>query len=218
VTPPGTVTVTVAGEGEQHMAGPTPEQIDHYVRTFERIADGPWCPAETCWWTVVRPLRGTLTVADVVRRLHGDPDAMTVYRPADLDYEDDKVFVEQRDDAVVVLGCTLAGIEDYQLPQLSDDATVHGVFWLVNNYNRLYRHVDGEVRTELDVLRPRERWGTDPEGLTDHLGALVELRDRDTGPWPDWETAMATMESLTGLRLDADWFRRPQRLATVDAP
>ncbi|MFD1321513.1 hypothetical protein [Micromonospora sonneratiae] len=37
------------------------------------------------------------------------------------------------------------------------------------------------------------------------------------GPSQDWETAMATVESLTGLRLDADWFRRPQLLAKVDS-
>ena len=58
--------------------------------------------------------------------------------------------------------------------------------------------------------------------LTDHLGALCELHDRSMsgthrGPSPDWETAMATVESLTGLRLDADWFRRPQLLAKVDS-
>ncbi|MBB4957607.1 hypothetical protein [Micromonospora polyrhachis] len=37
------------------------------------------------------------------------------------------------------------------------------------------------------------------------------------GPSPDWETAMVTVESLTGLRLDADWFHHPQLLAKVNS-
>lgn len=193
------------------MAGPTSAQIDHYVRMFERLAGDAWDIGETCWWTVVRGV----TVADVVRRLHGDPDALVPCRPVDLEYEEDVVFVEQRDDAVLVVGCTVAGLAEDHLPRLSAGTTAYGLFWLVNNYNQLYHHVDGTVRTALDVLRPRERWGGDPEGLADHLGALTELADAETAG-PDWETAAATLESLAGLRLDADWFHRPQLLARLD--
>jgi hypothetical protein len=32
-------------------------------------------------------------------------------------------------------------------------------------------------------------------------------------PSPDWETALATAEAMSGERLTADWFARPQILA-----
>jgi hypothetical protein len=103
------------------------------------------------------------------------------------------------------------------LRRLSQDATAHEVFWLINNFNRLSNAVDGVVVTELDVLRPQDRWGADPDALTDHLGALRDLHSRERGPFPDWETAMATVESLTGLGLDADWFDRPQLFAKINS-
>jgi uncharacterized protein DUF6461 len=199
------------------MAGPAPEQIEHYVRMFEQLRDLPACIAETLCWTVVRPHQERLTVDEVVRRLHSDPDTMTMDRPADVGYDEDTVFLEQRGDAVIIVGFGTATAEEDALRRLSQSATVHSVFWLINNFNRLYYIVDGVVVTELDVLLPLDRGcGTDPEALTDHLDALCDLHDR-SGPGPDWETAMATLESLTGQRLDADWFSRPQLLAKVNS-
>lgn len=193
------------------MAGPTRAQIEHYVRMFEQLSDLPAGIGENLCWTVVRPHHGRLTVDEVVRRWGGDPDTVTATRPADVGYDDDMIFLEPRDDAVVVVAYDPGSVAD-TLPRLSAEATVHGVFWAINNFNRLYHLVDGAVVTELDVLKPLERWGTDPEALTGHLAALCDLND-SPGPGPDWETAMATVESLTGLRLDADWFFRPQLLA-----
>ncbi|WP_204076019.1 DUF6461 domain-containing protein [Planotetraspora phitsanulokensis] len=152
----------------------------------------------------------------MLRRLGGDPDTMTTCRPLDVGYDDEMVFLEQRDDAVIIVGYSVSSDEEDVLRRLSQDATVHEVFWLINNFNRLYYAVDGVVVTELDMLLPQERWGADPDALTDHLDALRELRDRERGPWPDWETAMATVESLTGLGLDADWFDRPQLFAKIN--
>lgn len=205
------------------MAGPTPEQIKHYVRMFEQLSDRPSdsLPAyieENLCWTVVRPDQAPLTVEEVVHRLHGEPDTMTTYRPADVsyfEYDEDTVFLEQRGDAVIIVGFGTATAEEDTLRRLSQSATVHSVFWLINNFSRLYYITDGVVVTELDMLRPLERWGTGPEALTDHLDALRDLSAR-SDPGPDWETAMATLESLTGQRLDSDWFARPQLLAKVN--
>jgi hypothetical protein len=197
------------------MAGPTPGQIEHYVRMFEQLSDLRWCIGETLCWTVVRPHQGRLSVDEVVSRLHSDPETMTTYRPADLGYDEDTLFIEQRDNALIIVGCSAASVEGDALVRLSRGAIVHGVFWLVNNFNRLYHAVDGVVVTELDVLRPVDRWGADPEALSGHLDALRELHD-DPSPGPDWQTAMATVESLTGVRLDADWFHRPQLRTRVD--
>ncbi|MFB4310656.1 DUF6461 domain-containing protein [Actinomadura sp. GTD37] len=199
------------------MAGPVPEQIEHYVRMLEQLLHLPVCPAESLSWTVVRPHKAGLTAQELVRRLHGDPDALTTRRPDDnSDYDFvDAVFLEDRGDVFVVVAYGAAAAEVEALQQLSRDATVHSVFWLINNYNRLYHLVDGAVITELDLLEPLTRWGADPDALTDHLGALCDLAARTT-PGPDWETAMATLESLTGQRLDAAWFARPQLCAEAN--
>ncbi|MES9607431.1 DUF6461 domain-containing protein [Actinomadura sp. NPDC000929] len=205
------------------MAGPAPGQIEHYVQMFKRLSDLSeyFSIEENLSWTVVRPHKAQLTVEEVVRRLHGEPDAITTDRPADcvsnLEYDDlaDTVFLEQRGDAVIIVGFGTDTAEEETLRRLSQNATVHTVFWAINNFNRLSYIVDGAVVTELDTLCPLDRWGTDPEALTDHLDALLDLHER-SDPGPDWETAMATLESLTGQRLDADWFTRPQLLAKVN--
>jgi hypothetical protein len=54
----------------------------------------------------------------------------------------------------------------------ADRALRADVRGMINNFNRLYYIVDGVVVTELDTLSPLDRWGTDPEALTDHLDAL----------------------------------------------
>jgi hypothetical protein len=195
------------------MAGPTPEQIEHYVRMLEQLQEFSPDLGETLSWTVVRP---GLTVHEVVRRLHGDPDALTTVRPVDVPFDEDTVFLEQRGDTVIIVDSMTAVVaEEDVVLRLSQDATVHSVFWLINNFSMLHYAVDGVLVTEVETLRPQERRGTDPEALTDHLDALRDLRDR-SGPGPDWETAMATLESLTGQRLDADWFARPQLIAKVN--
>lgn len=198
------------------MAGPTPERIEHYVRMFEQLRDVSADFEESMCWTVVRPHRARLTVDEVLGRLRGDPDTMTTCRPVEVGYDDEVVFLEQRDDAVIVVGYTADSDEEDVLRRLSQDATVHEVFWVINNFNRLYYAVDGVVVTGLDVLYPHERWGADPDALADHLDALHDLRDRERAPFPDWETAMATVESLTGLGLDAGWFDRPQLFAKIN--
>ncbi|MGR6318827.1 DUF6461 domain-containing protein [Micromonospora soli] len=183
---------------------------------FEQLREVSADFEESMCWTVIRPHQARLTVDDVLRRLRGDPDTMTTYRPVDVGYDDDVVFLEQRGDAVIVVGYSVGSDEEDVLRRLSQDATVHEVFWLINNFNRLYYAVDGVLVTELDVLCPQDRWGADPDALTDHLDALRDLRDRERGPFPDWETAMATVESLTGLGLDAGWFDRPQLFAKIN--
>jgi hypothetical protein len=198
------------------VAGPTPERIDHYVRMLEQLRGIRADLGESMCWTVVRPHQARLTVEEVLRRLRGDPGTMTTCRPADVGYDDEAVFLEQRGDAVIIVGYSVGSDEEDVLRRLSLDATVHEVFWLINNLNRLCCVINGVVVTELDVLRPQDRWGADPDALTDHLDALRDLYDREQGPFPDWATAMATVESLTGLGLDADWFDRPQLFAKIN--
>jgi hypothetical protein len=203
------------------MAGPTPAQIEHYLRMFELLDEEEWCIGENLGWTVVRPHGGAFGVDEVIRRLGGDPATVTTYRPADVRWEDDLVYLEQRGDAVMILEYSGNTSEVDALLRLSQGATVHGVLWGINNYNRLFYAVDGVIVTDLDTLRPEHTEGTDPLALDDHLGALRELHDYSRpqdgrgADW-DWPTAMATLASLTDLSLDADWFLRPQSGVIVD--
>jgi hypothetical protein len=208
--------------GSTFVGGPTPAQVEHYMRMFESLSGEEWCIGESLGWTVIRPDRGRLTVDEVVRRLRGDPDAMTTCRPADIRFEDDLVYLEQRGDAVMILEYAANTVDPGVRNRLSQKATVHGVYWAINNANGLFYGVDGVVVTEFDTLRPGYRCGTDPEALTDHLDKLLDLHDLsrpaiDRSADRDWPTAMATLESLTGLRLDADWFRRPQLCAVINS-
>jgi hypothetical protein len=203
------------------VAGPTPERIEHYVRMFEQLMEVSADFVESMCWTVVRPHQARLTVEEVLRRLRCDPDTVTTCRPVDVGYDDEAVFLEQRGDALIIVGYTVGSDEEDVLRRLSQDATVHEVFWVINNFNRLYYVADGVVVTELDVLWPQDRLGADPDALTGHLDGLRDLHDRrmsgtSPGPSPDWETAMATVESLTGLGLDAGWFDRPQLFAKIN--
>ncbi|MEV0901088.1 DUF6461 domain-containing protein [Actinoplanes sp. NPDC049802] len=195
------------------MAGPESALIGHYMELFARLDGSEWIVGESLCWTVVRPH----TVDAVVRLIGGDPAAMTTACPADLGWQDDQVFVEQRGDAVVLVGPSDAGQEEEKLRRLSSGGTVHQVLWMINNYNRLIHVADDVVITELDTLDPGRRWGADPDALDGHLGALHDLDALEDarGADADWPTAMATMESITGVRLDADWFLRPRPLATI---
>ncbi|MFG1851386.1 DUF6461 domain-containing protein [Actinomadura geliboluensis] len=198
------------------MAGPSPDQIQHYVRVLDHLSRLPPDPgaSENLSWTVVRG--PGMTVHEAVRRLNGDPAALTAHRPAADDYDpDDALFLEQRGDAVVIVSYGTATAELDALQRLSRGATLHSVFWLINNFSRLYYLADGELITELDPLDPQNPSGNAPHALTDHLDALRTLRAHP-GPGPDWETAMATLESLTGERLDADWFTHPQTFAEAN--
>lgn len=174
------------------------------VRLFEHLGTMGACDfGEKMVWTGVRRSQAGLTVDDVLRQLGGDPGTITTYRPIDVGYDDEAVFLEQHSDAVTVVRYHADNDEHDVLRRLSQDAVVHEVFWLINNFTRLCYAVDGVLVTELNALNPHKRWGTDPDAVTGHLSALFELRDREQVPWPDWETAMATVESLTGL----DWMR-----------
>ncbi|GAA4608521.1 hypothetical protein BJY16_006883 [Actinoplanes octamycinicus] len=196
------------------MAGPTRELVEHYVRFFEELDDIPWVVGESLFWTVVRPAG----VDAVLSLIGGDPGALESCRPDEVAWEDDRVFVEQRGDAVLLVGPSDVGLEELdRLRRLSRDGTVDQVFWAINNYNLLRHLAGGELVTELNTLWPAERSGADPDALNEHLGALHELdaQGDERGADLDWPTAMATMESITGFRIDVDWFRRPHSWARI---
>ncbi|MET7463162.1 hypothetical protein [Nonomuraea sp. NPDC005501] len=100
---------------------------------------------------------------------------------------------------------------------------VTGFWWLVNNAHELFYAADGVLVTSVrQISSPHgpELFGQDPAALDDHLGALRALAARmeaddkagvtPAAPYPDWQTALATVEALTGVRLDLDRFTREQ--------
>ncbi|NUW35054.1 hypothetical protein HTZ77_27020 [Nonomuraea sp. SMC257] len=170
------------------------------------------------FWMVVRGRGEPLTVADVARRLGADPGA-AVSRTM-LDLWDQHVLLEQSDHGVIVLSAnTCPSDEDELWTRLTENAQAWGFWWLVNNTHDLFYAADGALVTSVQqVSSPGgpECFGPDPAALDDHLGALRALgarirADDEAGvtpevPYPDWQTALATVEALTGVRLDVDRF------------
>ncbi|SNS46988.1 hypothetical protein SAMN05216276_101019 [Streptosporangium subroseum] len=205
----------------------TPEMIDYYTRLLKDLRQVDDYVTGAIFWMVVRGRDAPLTVADVIRRLGADPGATTpstVPRLIDPGW----AVLEQSDHGVIVMATNTAGPRKPETwARLTEAAQTWGFWWLVNNANRLFYAADGHLVTELNILRPEpvECKGQDPRALDAYLGALRALADRKraddrAGTYPDryrdWETALATMEGMTGVRLDVDRFTREQ--PSIHAP
>ncbi|MGW2220925.1 hypothetical protein ACWCSD_38565 [Nonomuraea sp. NPDC001684] len=119
------------------------------------------------------------------------------------------------------LGAALSGIREPQ---------AWGFWWLANNAHELFHAADGILVTSVGQLSSPhgpECSGQDPAALDADLGALRELcarmkADDEAGVtrpaenYRDWETALATVEAMTGVRLDLDQFARKHQ--AVHAP
>jgi hypothetical protein len=161
-----------------------------------------------------------LTIADVARRLGADPDTAVPRTVLELG---DHVVLEQSDHGVIVLSQNAYPTDPDIWARLSENAQVWGVWWLVNAANRLFYAADGQLVTELDTFYPEPSGctGQSPLALDCYLGALRALADQKraddqagvtpSAPYPEWETALATVEAMTGVRLDIDRFTREQQ-------
>jgi hypothetical protein len=204
------------------MGGSTAATVEHYIGLLRQLREwSPYLPEALSWW-VVRSRGAPLSLAEVIQRLGCVPTSITQGEPRELTNLDNfsaewdpesGVYIEARGSVAVLVEAPPGpkSVAD-RLHRLSEDATVHGVFWLVNNLARVYLAADGRIVTEVDPLRPDDTWGDDPRAIDGYLGPLRELHRRDERPSPDWETAMATVEAMTGVRLTADWFARPRTL------
>ncbi|GAA2302106.1 hypothetical protein GCM10010149_59280 [Nonomuraea roseoviolacea subsp. roseoviolacea] len=212
------------------MSPVTPDMINYYVQLLKDLDQLDLYINNAMFWMVVRGRAEPLTVTDVARRLDVDLDTAiprTVLEPG----QDKVVVLEQSDHGVIVLAAN-AWISDPGIwARLTENAQAWGFWWLVNNANRLFYAADGDLITELNVLHasPAECWGRNPRALDDYLGAIRALEaqreadDRagafDAPPYPrypEFETALATVEALTGVRLDLDRFTREQ--LSIHAP
>ncbi|WP_157521590.1 hypothetical protein [Herbidospora cretacea] len=206
------------------MSPVTPEMINYYVQLLKDLNQLDPYINNAMFWMVVRGRTEPLTVTDVARRLEVDLDTAiprTVLEPG----REEVVVLEQSDDGVVVLGSN-AYIGDPGIwARLTENAQAWGFWWLVNNANSLFYAADGKLITEMNVFHPSpaECTGRNTRALDDHLGAiraLVAQREADDRAgafdappyprYPNFQTALATVEAMTGVRLDLDRFTRKQ--------
>ncbi|MEU1393599.1 MULTISPECIES: hypothetical protein [unclassified Nonomuraea] len=207
----------------------TPEMIDYYVQFCQDLGRvDPYRPVNNAmFWMVVRGRGEPLTVADVARRLGADPDTAVPRAVLELG---DHVVLEQSDRGVIVLAATAYPSDPDIWARLTENAQAWGFWWLVNNAHELFYAADGVLVTSVSQISSPggpECFGQDPTALDDYLEALRALgarmkADDEAGvtrpaePYRDWETALATVEAMTGVRLDLDRFTRKQQ--SVYAP
>jgi hypothetical protein len=170
------------------------------------LVDATWC------WTVVQPLTKPVTVADVVRRLGGDPAEIEHRTGWDFDGATTVVHLNQVGPAVV-----LAEVMDGQgsreevLRWLSDGAVVHSSWWCSANARSFLCYAAfGRLLTRLQHLDDNGPGGEQPEALDEDRAALRGLID---DPDLDYPAQLALVERRTGVRLDAAWLDQPH--ATV---
>jgi hypothetical protein len=206
------------------MSPLTSEMINYYGQLLKDLDRLDPYINNAMFWMVVRGQAEPLTATDVARRLDAGLDTAiprTVLEPG----REKVVVLEQSNHGVIVLASN-AYISDPGIwARLTENAQAWGFWWLVNNTNRLFYAADGDLVTEVDVFRPSpvECTGRNPRALDDYLGAiraLVAQREADDRAgafdappyprYPHWETALATVEAMTGVRLDLDRFTRKQ--------
>jgi hypothetical protein len=185
------------------------EDVAWYQRLLDaqpELIDFPWC------WTVVQPLTKPVTVAEVVRRLGGDPADIEERAGWDFDQPDVTLHLHQVGPAVVMGEAGgLEGGRDEALRWLSDGASVHTSWWSdANGRSLLCYAAFGVVLTRLENIDDNEPIGKQPTALDEDRAALRE----DQG----YPAQLALVERRTGIRLDAEWLDQPHATVVVRTP
>ncbi|MET8157861.1 hypothetical protein ABZT47_15920 [Sphaerisporangium sp. NPDC005289] len=206
------------------MSAVTPEMIDYYVGLLKDVHRLNHYVSNAMFWMVVRGRAEPLTVRDIARRLDADLD-MTTLRTVLERGQERTLVLEQSDHGVIMLGYNICVSASDLWDRLTKNAQAWAFGWMVNNANELLYAADGSLVTRLNVFwpEPEQCTGRDPRALDHHLGAIREIVARrdaderagafDSPPYPrypHWATALATMEAMTGARLDLDRFTRKQ--------
>lgn len=186
---------------------------DEDVAWYQRLLDAqpdlvefPWC------WTVVQPLTKPVTVAEVARRLGGDPANIEQLAGWDVDEPDGTVHLHQVGPAVVM--CQTGGwegVRDEALRWLSDGASVHSSWWSdANGRSFLCYAAFGLVLTRLEHLDDNQPAGEQPTALDEDRAPL-----RDDLGYP---AQLAFVERRTGIRLDRAWLDQPHATVVIRTP
>ncbi|MGJ6963448.1 hypothetical protein ACSDR0_16210 [Streptosporangium sp. G11] len=210
----------------------TPEMIEHYTRFLKDLDDLSTVQGlmntDSMFWMVVRGRDTPLTVTEVACRLGADPSTIVPRLPVDLP-DTGYVALEQSEHGVILIASVgFSPTTPEAWARLTENAQAWGFWWLINNANELCYGADGALVTRLDILHPQLSGctGQNPQGLEAYLGALRTLAKRKmtddetgvpyTDQYRDWETALATVEAMSGVRLDLDRLVREQQ--SVYAP
>ncbi len=170
------------------------------------LADVPWC------WTVVQPLTGPVTVAEVVRRLGGDPAGIEQRAGWDFDEAAGTLHLRQAGSAVVLWQTAGdEGVRDEALRWLSDGASVHSSWWSdANGRGSLCYAAFGLVLTRLEDLGDDQPAGEQPTALDQDRAALRDDLEH--------RAQLAFVERRTGIRLDPAWLDQPHATVVIRTP
>ena len=186
----------------------TDEVVAWYQRLLEAkpdLDDRPWC------WTVIQPLTKPVTIAEVVRRLGGDPaeiEHRSGWEPHDLPM----VHLNQLGPPVVMVEVMGGeGVRDEVLRWLSDGAVVHSSWWCdAIGRSSLCYAAFGQLLTRVECLDDDRPSGEQPTALDEDRAALRGNLD--------CPAQLALVERRTGVRLDAAWLDQPHPTMVLGKP
>jgi hypothetical protein len=112
------------------------------------------------------------------------------------------------------------GVTPELIAPVSAGRTVVSHFRNVNAVYRFNWWRDGQLLTDLDLLFPAERFGTEPDALTaDIAGVGIPLDDEDVSSVDLSAAAFALAERITGVACTPELFERAAfTVATVPMP
>ncbi|WP_169986744.1 DUF6461 domain-containing protein [Microbispora sp. H10836] len=194
------------------------EVFAHYR---ELLREEPWLETAVCWTVVVPHDHRPFSVADIGARVSGgSPHDVHEAAPLEaLPYYDG---VHPMSAAPAGPAVTLfenngfLGSLPEVLRRLSRDGRVCGVYWNVEGNNRLSYAADGRVLVSLDAMFSEE-WDDDIFAVLEpELRAMTEMLTEDEGDWQ--AAAMTVVESVTGVRLTAEWLAEAYPYITFQWP
>ncbi|WP_157546077.1 DUF6461 domain-containing protein [Microtetraspora fusca] len=205
------------------MSSVTGVMVAHYDELLDELRQLDPYITEAMAWVVVRGRDVRLTVDDVVSRLGGDSGTISRRLPLPPSADPTAAAFEQRGDNVLIVASNTYGFSRPEvLAALTKDAQAWGFWWLVNNAHKLFYAADGHLVTTVqipDFDGHLPCGGENPQALDSYLDGLRALaeekcEDDEAGDYgvsyPDWPTALATVEAMTGVRLEASWFMQEQ--------
>jgi len=184
---------------------------DEDVTWYQRLLDTKPDLVDVSCWTVIQPLTRPVTVAEVVRRVGGDPTK--IEHLTGREYQDQSVVHLNQVGRAVVMAEVMGGegVRDEVLRWLSDGAVVHSSWWGDANGRSLICYAAfGRLLTRMEYLDDDLPSGEQPTAL-----------DEDRAPLRgdlDYPAQLALIERRTGVRLDTTWLDQPHPTVVLDKP
>ncbi|NUW44143.1 DUF6461 domain-containing protein [Nonomuraea rhodomycinica] len=188
---------------------------------YQYLLNGALEPiSDALTWTVIQPMTGTPTLAELLERMGLQESDLEPARPVDLTGElEEGMFIGRSGSSFVVVepnGYQTALQE--VLLRLSTGARACSVSWGATTPGDLQYAVYGRLVTSLAIHSPDWRYGAQPHALDEELTVLEQVTAPEPGH-PDLHTAaaMAVVEAATGVRLDLDWLAQPHAVVRREA-